>query len=175
MLESTLSSLLIGVAGKYAHVSAPDVGVSLSGGRLVLENVRLRADAFNFPSLPFTVVAGRAGRLRVNVPWSALSHAPVTVYIENVHLIAGPRRRSLARDGRRKSKERSERPPDVGQRPKGTREGVESDVDDELRSDLDGDRDGDARFADTFDTDDDESDGSESSDNDDSDEDELKS
>jgi hypothetical protein len=172
MLESTLSSLLIGVAGKYAHVSAPDVGVSLSGGRLVLENVRLRADAFNFPSLPFTVVAGRAGRLRVNVPWSALSHAPVTVYIENVHLIAGPRRRSLTTDRRRKREKRSERLRDVARRSKGMREGVESDVDDELRSDRDGDRDGDNRFADTFDTDDDESEYDESSNDDYSDEDE---
>lgn len=91
MLESTLTSLLVSVAGRYAHLSASDVGVGLSGGRLILDNVQLRADAFNSPALPCCILHGRAGRLRVNVPWSALSHAPVTVYLENIHLVAGPK------------------------------------------------------------------------------------
>jgi hypothetical protein len=107
MLESTLSSLLIAVAGKYAHVSAPDVGVGLSGGRLVLDNVRLRTEALDFKGMPFAIVAGQAGRLRVNVPWSALSHAPVTVYLENVHLVAGPRKHVDLRRQQRKGRARA--------------------------------------------------------------------
>lgn len=91
MLKNTLSSLLVSVAGQYAHVSAPDVGVGLSGGRLVLDNVRLRANAFNSPALPCSILGGTAGRIRVSVPWSALSSSPVSVYLENVHLIAGPK------------------------------------------------------------------------------------
>jgi hypothetical protein len=113
MLESTLSSLLIAVAGKYAHVSAPDVGVGLSGGRLVLDNVRLRADALDFQALPFAIVAGRAGRLRVNVPWSALSHTPVTIYLENVHLIAGPRKGVPGENRRQARKARRARARDM--------------------------------------------------------------
>jgi hypothetical protein len=93
MLESTLTSLLLSIAGRYAHLTPSDVGVGLSGGRLVLDNVRLRADALNqaLTALPCDIVAGRAGRLRVNVPWTALSDTCVTVYLENVHLVAGAR------------------------------------------------------------------------------------
>lgn len=91
MLHNTLSALLVSVASRYAELSPADVGIGIGGGRLVIDNVQLRADTFNAPGIPFHVHEGRAGRLRVNVPWSALSSAPVEVYLENVHLIAGPK------------------------------------------------------------------------------------
>eukprot|EP00178_Gracilaria_changii_P017845 TRINITY_DN5088_c0_g1_i1.p1 TRINITY_DN5088_c0_g1~~TRINITY_DN5088_c0_g1_i1.p1 ORF type:complete len:825 (+),score=157.76 TRINITY_DN5088_c0_g1_i1:30-2477(+) len=91
MLQNTLSVLLQSVASRYAELSPSDVGIGLRGGRLVVDDVQLRADTFNGPHIPFHVHEGRAGRLRVNVPWSALTSAPVQVYLENVHLIAGPK------------------------------------------------------------------------------------
>ncbi|PXF44944.1 Vacuolar protein sorting-associated protein 13B [Gracilariopsis chorda] len=91
MLQNTLSALLQSVASRYAELSPSDVGIGLRGGRLVVDDVQLRADTFNGPHVPFHVLKGRAGRLRVNVPWSALTAAPVEVYLENVHLIAGPK------------------------------------------------------------------------------------
>lgn len=92
VLESTLTSLLLSIAGRYAHLSSSDVGVGLSGGRLVMDNVRLRAAALNVALggvVPWKIVEGRAARLRVIVPWSALSHECVTVYVENVFIVAG--------------------------------------------------------------------------------------
>lgn len=91
MLHNTLSKLLVSVASRYAQLSPSDVGIGIGGGRLVIEDVQLRADTLNGHHIPFQVHEGRAGRLRVNVPWSALSSAPVEVYLENVHLIAGPK------------------------------------------------------------------------------------
>ncbi|CAN8074843.1 unnamed protein product [Agarophyton chilense] len=91
MLQNTLSALLQSVASRYAELSPSDVGIGLRGGRLVVDDVQLRADTFNGPHIPFHVLEGRAGRLRVNVPWSALTDAPVQLYLENVHLIAGPK------------------------------------------------------------------------------------
>lgn len=91
MLHNTLSALLESVASRYAELSPADVGIGIGGGRLVIDNVKLRAETFNSPRLPFYVHQGRAGRLRINVPWSALSSSPVEVYLENVHLVAGPK------------------------------------------------------------------------------------
>ena len=91
MLQNTLSSLLVSLASRYADLSPADVGIGIGGGRLVIDDVKLRADVFNSAALPFRVQEGRAGRLRINVPWSALSHAPVEVYLENVRLIAAPK------------------------------------------------------------------------------------
>lgn len=94
MLHNTLSALLVSVASRYAQLSPSDVGIGIGGGRLVIDDVKLRAETFNSPRLPFYVHQGRAGRLRVNVPWSALSSSPVEVYLENVHLVAGPKQLS---------------------------------------------------------------------------------
>lgn len=91
MLHNTLSALLVSLTSRYAQLSPSDVGIGIGGGRLVIDNVELRADTFNGPHLPFHVHQGRAGRLRVNVPWRALSSTPVQLYLENVHLIAGPK------------------------------------------------------------------------------------
>lgn len=91
MLHNTLSALLVSLTSRYAKLSPSDVGIGIGGGRLVIDNVELRADTFNGPHLPFHVHQGRAGRLRVNVPWRALSSTPVQLYLENVHLIAGPK------------------------------------------------------------------------------------
>lgn len=91
MLRNTLSSILVSVANQYAELSPSDVGIGIGGGRLVIDDVKLRADTFNGPNIPFHVYEGRAGRLRVDVPWSALSSSPLKVYMENVHLLAGPK------------------------------------------------------------------------------------
>lgn len=91
MLQKTLSALLVSVANRYAELSPSDVGIGIGGGRLVIDNVKLRAETFNSEALPFYVHQGRAGRLRINVPWSALSSSPVEVYLENVNLIAAPK------------------------------------------------------------------------------------
>lgn len=91
MLHNTLSAILVSVASRYAELSPSDVGIGIGGGRLVIDNVKLRAETLNSHRLPFHIHQGRAGRLRVNVPWSALSSSPVQLYLENIHLIAGPK------------------------------------------------------------------------------------
>lgn len=91
MLENALSALLASVVGHYAELSPSDVGIGLTGGRLAVSNVKLRPEHLNSPSLPFRVISGRAGFLRCNVPWSALSSAPVTVHLESVDIVAAPR------------------------------------------------------------------------------------
>lgn len=94
MLHHTLSAILVSVASRYAELSPSDVGIGIGGGRLVIDNVKLRAETLNSHCLPFHIYQGRAGRLRVNVPWSALSSSPVQLYLENIHLIAGPKQTS---------------------------------------------------------------------------------
>lgn len=103
MLHNTLSALLVSLASRYAELSPSDVGIGIGGGRLVIDDVKLRAETFNSPRLPFYVHQGRAGRLRVNVPWSALSSSPVEVYLENVHLVAGPKQSQTTSEPRNDS------------------------------------------------------------------------
>lgn len=90
MLDTALSALLASVAGHYARLSPSDVGIGLNGGRLTVEDVELRPESLASPALPFRIIKGRAGALRINVPWAALSSAPIVVRLENVELVAAP-------------------------------------------------------------------------------------
>jgi len=89
IFDKTLAGVLKSQLRQWVKVHASDVGVGISGGHLSLDNVQLRAEALNSLSLPFQVHSGFAGRLRVDVPWSALSSSPITIYLEDVHIIAG--------------------------------------------------------------------------------------
>jgi N-terminal region of Chorein or VPS13 len=93
MLQATLASLLEQVAGRYFHVSSiPDLRVGLGGGHLVLDNVLLRAEAFDTLAarLGVRILRGDAARVRVHVPWQLLGSSPVRVHLENVSLVAAP-------------------------------------------------------------------------------------
>ena len=93
-MQGAFSALLTSVAGHYAHLSPSDVGIGINGGRLVVSDVQLRPESLESPALPFRIVSGRAGLLRVKVPWGALSRSPVSFYLENVVLVAEPRSKS---------------------------------------------------------------------------------
>ena len=90
-MQAALSAILTSLAKHYVQLSPSDVGIGISGGRLVVSDVQLRPESFESPALPFRIVSGRAGKLRVNIPWGALSSSPVSVYLENVNLVAEPR------------------------------------------------------------------------------------
>lgn len=90
-MQGALSALLVSVAGHYAHLSPSDVSIGVTGGRLAVSDVQLRPESFASPALPFRIVSGRAGVLRINVPWGALASTPVKMFLEDVVLVAAPR------------------------------------------------------------------------------------
>mmetsp|Transcript_11597 Transcript_11597/g.23579 ORF Transcript_11597/g.23579 Transcript_11597/m.23579 type:complete len:721 (-) Transcript_11597:670-2832(-) len=92
-MQNALAGLIQTIAGRYVKLRTSDLKLGIGGGQLVVENVELRVETLNgMVGLPVEVVSGRAGRLRIEVPWSALSSAPVLVNLEDVHLLAGPKR-----------------------------------------------------------------------------------
>jgi len=92
MFDGTLASILQSLTREYVKTRASDVRVGISGGHLVLDNAELRADSINkqlkAAQIPIQILSAAVGRLRVHVPWSALTSAPVEVYLENVQLLA---------------------------------------------------------------------------------------
>jgi len=101
-MQNALAGLLKSIAGRYVKLRSSDLSVGISGGHLVVENVEVRTEALNRQlarhGAPVEVLSGRAARLRVDVPWSALSSAPVLVFVEGLYLIAGPRKGAPTRE-----------------------------------------------------------------------------
>mmetsp|Transcript_17140 Transcript_17140/g.37297 ORF Transcript_17140/g.37297 Transcript_17140/m.37297 type:complete len:855 (+) Transcript_17140:119-2683(+) len=92
MFDRTLAALLQSLTQEYVVTRASDVTVGITGGHLVLDNAELRADSINKKlqnaNIPFQILTARTGRLRVHVPWAALTSAPIKLYLENVELHA---------------------------------------------------------------------------------------
>jgi len=92
-MATLLSSLLLSFARRYAAVDASAVRIGIDGGRLEVRDVALDVAAVSaLIPLPFTVVAARAGCLRLHVPWQAItSAAAVAVRLEGLSITAAPK------------------------------------------------------------------------------------
>ena len=63
-----------------------DLSISVWSGDVQLTNVNLRADIFKQFKLPFELICGQIGFLKIQVPWKSLGSKPVDVLIENVQI-----------------------------------------------------------------------------------------
>ncbi|KAA8492328.1 Vacuolar protein sorting-associated protein 13b [Porphyridium purpureum] len=92
MFDGTLAAWLQQLTQEYVQSRTSDVRLGIGGGQLVLDNAELRVDAINKllreARAPLSILRASVGRLRIHVPWSALTSSPVKVYLENVHMLA---------------------------------------------------------------------------------------
>ncbi|KAK9798969.1 hypothetical protein WJX73_003190 [Symbiochloris irregularis] len=102
MFEGWISELLASYLGHFLDVKKDQLRVSLwrawSTG-LVLENVSLKLDAFDYLELPVAVTGGCVDRLEVQVPWRALRSKPVLVKLSGVSLTVAERPESDWEEG----------------------------------------------------------------------------
>ena len=60
-------------------------------GRLVLKDVRIKANAFDALKLPFRIVHGFVGEMNATIPWLiSIYTEPVVVKIRDVYVVAVP-------------------------------------------------------------------------------------
>jgi hypothetical protein len=57
----------------------------------VLENVQVRKDLFDEFKLPFNIIYGKIGKLHAVLPWRSLGSSPVTIDLEQLHLVITPK------------------------------------------------------------------------------------
>eukprot|EP00803_Ostreobium_quekettii_P009394 evm.model.scf_204.13 EVM.evm.TU.scf_204.13 scf_204:99162-102872(-) len=89
MFESWVSDLLASSLGHFIDVQRDQLRISLWHG-VVIENARLRTDAFDYLQFPFKVNYGCIGRLQLQVPWRALRSSPIVVELSDVTLSCTP-------------------------------------------------------------------------------------
>jgi hypothetical protein len=65
--------------------------VALWSGYLVLENLQLKADLFDYLKVPLKLNFGTIGRLEIRIPWSNLGNEPAVVVVDRVYLLAEPK------------------------------------------------------------------------------------
>ncbi|KAG7023774.1 VPS13, partial [Cucurbita argyrosperma subsp. argyrosperma] len=58
---------------------------------ILLENVELILEAFDYLQLPFALKQGRVGRLSIKIPWKKLGWDPIIIILEDIYISASQR------------------------------------------------------------------------------------
>ncbi|GAB2284275.1 hypothetical protein Dimus_018738, partial [Dionaea muscipula] len=92
MLEGLVSQLLLGYLGQYIKdFQKEQIKVTVWNEEVLLTNVELMLEAFEYLQLPFSLKQGRVGRLRIKIPWKKLGWDPIIIALEDVYIFAGQR------------------------------------------------------------------------------------
>lgn len=65
--------------------------ITLWNEEVLLENVDLILEAFDYLQLPFALKQGRVGRLSIKIPWKKLGWDPLIITLEDVFVSASQR------------------------------------------------------------------------------------
>ncbi|XP_010251472.1 PREDICTED: uncharacterized protein LOC104593388 isoform X1 [Nelumbo nucifera] len=89
MFEGLVRQLLLGYLGRYVKdIHKEQLKIGLWNGEVLLENVELILEAFDYLQLPFALKQGHVGRLSIKIPWKKLGWDPIIIVLEDVFMSA---------------------------------------------------------------------------------------
>uniref|UniRef100_A0ACD5WZJ8 Uncharacterized protein n=1 Tax=Avena sativa TaxID=4498 RepID=A0ACD5WZJ8_AVESA len=92
MFEGVVSQVLAGLLGRYVKgIQKEQLKIGIWNEEILLENVDLILEAFDYLQLPFALKTGRIGKLSIKIPWKKLGWDPIIIVIEDVFVCACPR------------------------------------------------------------------------------------
>lgn len=87
-----MSQVLAGLLGRYVKgIQKEQLKIGIWNEEILLENVELILEAFDYLQLPFALRTGRIGKLSIKIPWKKLGWDPIIIVIEDVFVCACPR------------------------------------------------------------------------------------
>ncbi|KAG0496668.1 hypothetical protein HPP92_001359 [Vanilla planifolia] len=93
MFEGAVSQVLAGYLGRYVKgIQKDQLKIGLWNEEILLENVELMLEAFDYLQLPFALKNGQIGKLSIRIPWKRFGREPIVVVIEDVFICACDRR-----------------------------------------------------------------------------------
>lgn len=92
MFEGVVSQVLYGLLRRYVKgIQKEQLKIGIWKEEILLENVELILEAFDYLQLPFALKNGRIGKLSIRIPWKKLGWDPIIIVIEDVYVCACPR------------------------------------------------------------------------------------
>lgn len=89
MFEGVVSQVLAGYLGRYVKgIQKDQLKIGIWNEEVLLENVELILEAFDYLQLPFALKNGRVGKLSIKIPWKKLGWEPIIVVLEDVFICA---------------------------------------------------------------------------------------
>ncbi|KAL3354105.1 hypothetical protein AABB24_018653 [Solanum stoloniferum] len=92
MFEGLVRQLILGYLGQYIKdIQKEKLKITLWNEEVLLEDVELILEAFDYLQLPFALKQGRVGKLSIKIPWKKLGWDPVIISLEDVLICASQR------------------------------------------------------------------------------------
>ncbi|KAF6145936.1 hypothetical protein GIB67_007955, partial [Kingdonia uniflora] len=92
MFEGLVQKLLLDYLGRYVKgIQKEQLKIGLWNGEVLLENVDLVLEAFDYLQLPLALKQGRVGRLSIKIPWKKLGWDPIIIALEDVFVCVSQR------------------------------------------------------------------------------------
>ncbi|XP_040382901.1 uncharacterized protein LOC102719317 isoform X2 [Oryza brachyantha] len=91
MFEDLVSKVLPALLGRYVSFQKHQLTINIWNQEIILVNVELILEAFDYLQLPFALKKGRIGKLSVRIPWKTLGWGAIIIAIEDVFICACPR------------------------------------------------------------------------------------
>ncbi|XP_071697656.1 intermembrane lipid transfer protein VPS13 [Rutidosis leptorrhynchoides] len=92
MFEGLVRQLILGYLGQYIKdIHREQLKITLWNEEVLLENVELMLEAFDYLELPFALKQGRVGRLSIRIPWKKLGWDPIIIILEDILVCASQR------------------------------------------------------------------------------------
>lgn len=86
--ESYVGPILESYLSRYIKLSAEDLKISLWSGECKLQNLELRLNVIESElNLPFKVLSGKLGELKIKIPWSSLGSQSIIISISGLEII----------------------------------------------------------------------------------------
>ncbi|KFK27746.1 hypothetical protein AALP_AA8G423700 [Arabis alpina] len=92
MFEGLVRQLLLGYLGRYIKdIQKDQLKITVWNEEVLLENVELILEAFEYLQLPIALKQGRVGKLSIKIPWKKLGRDPIIIMLEDVFVCASQR------------------------------------------------------------------------------------
>ncbi|XP_019155710.1 PREDICTED: putative vacuolar protein sorting-associated protein 13F [Ipomoea nil] len=89
MFEGLVWQLLLGYLGQYIRdIQTEQLKITLWNEEVLLENVKLILEAFDYLQFPFALKQGHVGKLSIRIPWKKLGWDLVIIILEDVLICA---------------------------------------------------------------------------------------
>ncbi|XP_048591068.1 uncharacterized protein LOC106348493 isoform X1 [Brassica napus] len=92
MFEGLVQKLLLGYLGRYIKdIQREQLKITVWNEEVLLENVELILEAFDYLQLPIALKQGRVGKLSIKIPWKKIGWEPIIIKLEDVFISATQR------------------------------------------------------------------------------------
>uniref|UniRef100_A0A1D1Z4D3 Putative vacuolar protein sorting-associated protein 13A n=1 Tax=Anthurium amnicola TaxID=1678845 RepID=A0A1D1Z4D3_9ARAE len=89
MFEGFVSQVLAGYLGRYVKgIQKDQLKIGIWNEEVLLDNVQLSLEAFDYLQLPFALKQGKIGKLSIKIPWKKLGWDPIVIVLEDIFLCA---------------------------------------------------------------------------------------